>query len=135
MKPENNQSGAFTFPAQEKLKSRKSIQSLFEGRKSFSSDGVRLIYKIIDPSAEPIPLFAVSVPKKYSKKAVQRNLLKRRIREAYRLNKSELMMVCAKHHISVEMMWIWTKPDKPEYKEISDQVKMIIEKLLKKINQ
>jgi len=50
---------------------------------------LRIIFKLEDPGSFPVAM-AVSVPKRLFKRAVDRNLLKRRIREAYRLNKGGL---------------------------------------------
>jgi ribonuclease P protein component len=48
-----------------------------------------MLFHLAGPGKVPV-LMAVSVPKRLFKKAVDRNLLKRRIREAYRLNKQQL---------------------------------------------
>lgn len=134
MKPEEFQSGQNKFPAKEKLKSRKSIQSLFEERKSFTTPSIRVIYKIIHDASVSLPLFAVSVPKKYFKKAVTRNLIKRQIREAYRLNKYAIQRACEVKQITLEMMWIWTKKEDQEYIEIENQVNLLLNKLLQFLN-
>lgn len=79
-----------TFHKKEKLCSNVSIEHLFRFGKSFVSYPLRVIY-YIDDSSENTSTHAsvlISVSKKKFKRAVKRNLLKRRIREAYRLNKS-----------------------------------------------
>ena len=82
----------FTYQQQDKLKSRKQMQNLFALGKSMSNSPLRLIYTLEniadqDPT-NPIPLIiqaGVGAPTKQFKKAVQRNRVKRLLREAYRL--------------------------------------------------
>ena len=77
---------------EERICSKKLIEELFTGGRSHSmaSYPVRLIYmqrerrKAGDPSA----VILVSVPKRHLKRAVDRNRVKRQIREAYRKNKA-----------------------------------------------
>lgn len=131
MIPENSRSGDFTFPAQEKLKSKKSIQSLFESRNYIQSSHLKVVFKINTAATEHLPKFSVSVPKRAFKKAVNRNKLKRLIREAYRLNKSPLVEYCKLNSISVEMMWIYTKSEMQTFHFIEPILKTCIGKLMK----
>ena len=74
----------YTFSKQERLTGKKNIEELF--KKSSSFHLYPLLFKFI-PTDEQHTKVLISVPKKNHKRAVDRNLLKRRIREAYRLNK------------------------------------------------
>jgi len=79
----------YTFKKEERLCSRKHLDLLFKNGSSFLLYPFRVSYIFID---EPAPVKAqvvINVPKKRYKRATDRNLLKRRIREAYRLNKQE----------------------------------------------
>lgn len=75
-----------TFKKHEKLKKRKEIQDLFRTGKNLISYPLALRY-LPQQQADGVHRAAFTVSKKHFKKAVQRNLLKRRMREAYRLNK------------------------------------------------
>ena len=79
----------FGFGRKEKLKSRKQIEDLFLNGKNFSAFPLRVTYQFL-PANECGLQVGVTAGKKYFKKAVDRNRIKRLIREAYRLQKSSL---------------------------------------------
>jgi len=80
----------YTFRKEERLCSRKHLDLLFKNGSSFLLYPFRISYLFIDePTSIPAQV-VINVPKKRYKRAVDRNLLKRRIREAYRLNKQDL---------------------------------------------
>src|SRR6516165_6102438 len=93
-----------TLGKNERLKKRKVIEEVFNSGESFSIYPLRVLYLISRDSTidndtpgsgervpEPILQFGVAVSKKNFKKAVDRNRIKRLIREAYRLQKPELL--------------------------------------------
>jgi ribonuclease P protein component len=78
----------FTFQKGEKLKSRKTIGKLFTEGKSFISYPIRFVWVKMESPLSEFPIqMALTVPKRSFPKAVNRNRLRRRIRESYRLNK------------------------------------------------
>lgn len=77
----------YTFRKEERLCSRKHLELLFKNGSSFLLYPFRVSYIFIEDKIEVPVQVVINVPKKRYKKAVDRNLLKRRIREAYRLNK------------------------------------------------
>lgn len=78
----------FTLGKSEKLKSKVEIDALFASGEVVKQFPFRLLYKKSDPTRCGLyPKILVTVPKRKHKHAVTRNLLKRRIRESYRLNK------------------------------------------------
>jgi ribonuclease P protein component len=81
----------FGLGKKEKLKSRKQIDALFAGGKSFAVFPIRVTYSFAAAGGEePLAQIGVTVSKKYFKRAVDRNRIKRLLREAYRLQKTEL---------------------------------------------
>lgn len=79
----------YTFRKEERLCSRKHLELLFKNGSSFLLYPFRVSYIFVEDKIEVPVQVVINVPKKRYKKAVDRNLLKRRIREAYRLNKLE----------------------------------------------
>ncbi|HHF51071.1 MAG TPA: ribonuclease P protein component [Candidatus Aminicenantes bacterium] len=85
----------FSLSKSERLSSRKAITSLFHTGKSIYAPPLRIIYTLEEKGLHPV-VMAVSVPKRLFRRAVDRNLLKRRIREAYRLNKPAFYALMAR---------------------------------------
>lgn len=79
----------YSFSKEERLCSVKLIDKLFHNGSSFLLYPFRIIWLEESLPAESPVQVLISVPKKKFKRAVDRNLLKRRIREIYRLQKSE----------------------------------------------
>jgi len=78
---------SYAFAKKMRLSSKKEIDSLFTGASSFTNGPFRVFYRIVKRErngASPCSL-VISVPKKHLRSAVKRNLVKRRIREAFRL--------------------------------------------------
>jgi len=78
----------FTFRKEERLCKRKIIQELFEKGSSFYLHPFKVY--ILRQFESPVHQVLISVSARNFKRAVDRNLIKRRIREAYRLHKSKL---------------------------------------------
>lgn len=76
-----------TFKKAQRLKSEKIIRELFEKGSSFYSYPIKLFYL---PKEEQPTQVLFTVPKKRFKKAVDRNKIRRRLREAYRLSQHQL---------------------------------------------
>ncbi len=78
-----------SYSKKERLKSKKIIEKVFEEGQSISAFPLKLIYLQTDFNDGVSLKTGVSVPKRLHKNAVDRNRIKRLIREVYRLNKSK----------------------------------------------
>lgn len=124
----------YTFPKEEKLKSSKKIAFLFkEGRNVFSYP-LKFIYTFSEIPDAALPKMAVSVSGKIFKKATDRNLIKRRLRESYRLHKGELSEKLTASDMQLEGMFIFVGKEILSYEEISKGMRGILAKLKKQEN-
>ena len=80
----------YTYGKEEKLKLRKLIGEIFETGESFPNYPFRVFYKKMELDSDVKAQVGVSVSKRNFKHAVDRNRIKRLMREAYRLNKYTL---------------------------------------------
>ena len=111
-----------TLPKQERLCGKRGIDRLLaHGR--HGNVGV-LRYRYLSDNGEEKSRILVSVPKKLFKRAVKRNLLKRRIRESWRRLKHQL-----NGEKGMDILFMYSTKDVLTYQEIYTQVEAIIEKL------
>ncbi|MGH2667442.1 ribonuclease P protein component [Flavobacterium sp.] len=116
-----------TYPKQEKLKSKTTIDLLFSEGKSVSKYPLRLVYAPISLEDGQKLKMGVSVSKKYFKKAVDRNYFKRVLRETYRLNKSLLLDHIDKPYA---LMFFYQTKDRLTYQEINEKTVQLFEKFV-----
>ena len=79
--------------------------------------------------------FALSVPKRAFSKAVDRNRLRRQIREAYRLQKHHLYAALNEQEQRYAMMFIYQAREKLSYHEIEVAMQKIIKRFVKQLNK
>jgi ribonuclease P protein component len=119
-----------TFDKSERLCSTKVIASLFESGNIFYTS----LFKVVwgrSPVALPGPAqVAFSVSKKGFRLAVTRNLIKRRMREAYRKNKKTLYEHLSSENIQIAFVVILKGNAVPDYLTIEKSMKEMINKLI-----
>ena len=140
-------SKVFTYQKADKLKSRKQTQHLFSTGKAINVFPIRLIYTI-----EPIPTTAdnlsltsilqagVGAPSRTFRKAVQRNRVKRLLREAYRLEKPNFIIQAALNNTAinpkrVNLFFLYTDALVLTKVEIQVKIKEILSILVTKLNK
>ena len=122
----------FTLGARERLKSRKKIQLLFTKGKSLTFAPFRVIYQIQDDASSLQVGAAVST--RQFKKAVDRNRIKRLIREAYRLQKNQLKDLLISRNKGMDLFIIYNGKTLPEYPFVFQKTGEIIQKIVKEIH-
>ncbi len=119
-----------TFSKHEKLKSRKAIEALFGDGKYLKAFPIRLVYLHQKTFEKETFQVGFSVSKRNFKRAVDRNRIKRLMREAYRLNKNLLTSEVKKQHIA---MFIYSGKTLPTFIEVQDKTRHLLKAFNKKL--
>ena len=85
---ERSKKGQFSFSKSERISEKKIIDSLFSSGKKFSVYPFDVRFLNQDENSDSISKVLITVSSSKIKSAVKRNLLKRRIKESYRINKN-----------------------------------------------
>jgi ribonuclease P protein component len=123
-----------SFPKSEHLCGEKRIARLFTQGEAFIAYPLRVVFLLEDKKDTEFISAMVSVPKKRFKRAVKRNLLKRRMREAYRLNKTELMVKMEEKQLQLHIAFNYVSNDLLEFDKIERKMKIAIQKILEKVD-
>ena len=121
----------FSFGKKDKLKSKKLIDALFKEGKSVSAYQLRLVYLEASFDEDIQTKTGVSVSKRHFKKAVDRNRIKRLMRESYRLNRAEYF-----NNITTQyaLMILYIGNEKPNYKLVNTAMDTLFTKFSKAIS-
>ena len=111
-----------TLPKQERLCGKRGIERLLAEGKHGNEGTLRYIY--LKDNGLEYPRLLISVPKKLFKRAVKRNLLKRRIRESWRRLKHEVKL-----KTGADILFIYSTKEILDYESIYSMVGRIIEKI------
>ena len=122
----------FSYPHTEKLKSRKLFDLLFDRGESVLKYPIKLIYlKTVLPEDVKIQA-GVAVPKKNFKSAVERNRIKRLMREAYRLNKH---LVFNNSEGRFAFLFLYLGKKMPAYREVEKALVTVLSRFLEESKQ
>jgi ribonuclease P protein component len=123
------QQGPFTYPRNQKLKSRKLLGNLFATGKSLNAFPLKLVYQTNSPVNAEILMAGVGASSRNFKKAVDRNRIKRLLRESYRLQKNILQDGLPKDR-QWQLFFIYTGKELPESKLIAEKMQFLMQKLI-----
>jgi ribonuclease P protein component len=123
----------YTFTKEERLCSQKQIELLFNNSSSFILYPFRFVWTSQTLADAPYPAeIAISVPKKRFKRAVDRNKIKRLIREAYRKNKGELFYpFLIQEHIKLSFILIYVSNELFTAVDMEKKLNLCLNKFIK----
>lgn len=117
----------------DRLKSRKSIDHLFTEGKSFSHFPFRILWQAAENAGGLKAGFTVS--SKNFKKAIDRNRIKRLMRESYRLQKNQLQTFIEGKGKSLLLFFIYTGKEIPDYDAVYKKTGTVLKRILKQVNE
>ncbi|NLI72020.1 MAG: ribonuclease P protein component [Bacteroidales bacterium] len=124
-----------TFPKSEHLYGIKTIERLYNQGSVFVSYPFRVVYFMVEDKTESVPVRAmVSVSKRKFKNAVDRNRIKRLMRETYRLNKSRLIEFIRENDLNVHLAFQYISDEIISFAEMNSKMEKALDKLIKIIS-
>ncbi len=106
----------------------KTIQQLFKEGKSFSHFPMRVVYMQNEQQDSPLQA-GFSVSTRHFKRAVDRNRVKRLMRESYRLQKDKLLTEVIKNQKKIALFFIYTSPELPSFTNLYEKVGNVLERI------
>lgn len=122
------------FRKSERLSSLKEIQTLFSEGSSFHSFPFRVVWNYAKTAPGAPARMVISVPKKKFKRAVHRNLIRRRIREAYRQQKEELYLSLEQNQRPLVFMLMYTHSEILSFAELEGKIRSLFQRFKKELD-
>lgn len=130
--------GTYTFGKEERLCRKLLIDQLFSGKaSSFSAWPIRGVFLLVDDSQSEKAAsteLLISVSKRYFKRAVKRNRVKRQIREAYRKNKALIAEALEKvTGKKLLLAVIWQDAKLPDTARVESKIQILLRRVADKL--
>lgn len=121
------------LPKYERIYKENDIQALFDEGEGFSVYPFRVIVLVRKDENRPVTCrMLVSVSKKRFHHAVNRNRVKRLVRESWRKNKAALYEICQKDNISIDVALVYTATVIHSYEEVFKKTEKLVQEIVKK---
>lgn len=125
----------YAFGRNERLSGRNQVETLFNAGKSFNLNPFKIFFTVEESGKALEIRILVAVSKKKFKHAVDRNRVKRKIREAYRLNKSHLLNNLVTHALSLNIGFVYIDSEKdPSFALMQKAMITCLEKVVRFVN-
>ena len=122
-----------TFLKNERLCGKTTIDNLFAKVSSIKDSLFRLVWNTEEFDNDIVAQTLIVVPKKYIKNAANRNVLKRRMREAFRIYKSGFYTKIKSKKQQLAIAIIYQEQEILPYKVIEEKIKLILGRLSEEI--
>ncbi|MEX1189761.1 MAG: ribonuclease P protein component [Bacteroidia bacterium] len=117
------------LPKVERLSGKTDIEKLFKQGKRFRLEPFLIVHRLRKTPSETSLRFGISVSKKISKKAVDRNRIKRQVREAYRTSKQELIDSLSLEKKQIDFFLVYNGEINTNYTLLKEKIILILNRL------
>jgi ribonuclease P protein component len=123
----------FTFKKEERLYGHAALDNVYNNGKYLQVDSIKIIYIEVPKSNYPCRI-VFSVPKRSFKRAIDRNLIKRRMREVYRNHKHILYNDLNEKQKNIHMYMIYLSKEIIPFDELKDAMLKALKIVVSKLN-
>ena len=128
--PQKISNKKYGFAKSERLCNKKDIELLLKEAKTFKAFPISARYLWTDSEGKFYAQVLISVPKRNFKRAVKRNLLKRRIREAYRLNKKILYDIPFPDNKKLLISFVYNDKELADFNAIQSKIILTLQHIV-----